>query len=50
MQLRLRGGNEITWIDPANTGHSPNAVLMFAHRLRRWFNIEKAWGECPVFA
>ena len=36
--------------DPANTGHSPNAVSMLAHRLRRWPNIETALGECPVFA
>ena len=35
---------------PANTGHSPNAVSMLAHRLRRWPNIETALGECPVFA
>ena len=34
----------------ANTGHSPNAVSMLAHRLRRWANIETALGECPVFA
>ena len=35
---------------PANTGHSPSAVLMLAHRLRRWPDIETALGECPVFA
>ena len=35
---------------PANTGHSPNAVLILAHRLRRVSNIETALGECPVFA
>ena len=35
---------------PANTGHSPRAVSMLAHRLRRWPNIETALGECPVFA
>ena len=34
---------------PANTGHSPDAVSMLAHRLRRWPNIETALGECPVF-
>ena len=33
-----------------NTGHSPKAVSMLAHRLRRWPNIETALGECPVFA
>ena len=32
----------------ANTGHSPNAVSMLAHHLRRWPNIETALGECPV--
>ena len=35
---------------PTNTEHSPNAVSMLAHRLRRWPNIETALGECPVFA
>ena len=35
---------------PTNTGHSPKAVPMLAHRLRRWPNIETALGECPVFA
>ena len=38
---------------PASTGHSPNAVSMLAHRLRRSAcppNIETALGECPVFA
>ena len=34
----------------ANTGHSPNAVSMLAHRFRSWPNIETALGECPVFA
>ena len=33
---------------PANTRHSPNAVLMLAHRLRRWPNIKTALGECLV--
>ena len=33
----------------ANTGHSPNAVSMLAHRLRRWSNIETALGEGHVF-
>ena len=37
-------------LDPANTGHSPKAVSMLAHRLWRWPNIETALGECPVFA
>ena len=36
--------------NPGNTGNSPNAVSMLAHRLRRWRNIETALGECPVFA
>ena len=31
-----------------NTGHSPNAASMLAHRLQRWPNIEMAL--CPVFA
>ena len=31
-------------------GHSPDAVSMLAHRLRRWPNIETASGECSVFA
>ena len=35
---------------PANAEHSPNAVSMLAHRLRRWPNIETALCECPVFA
>ena len=35
---------------PANTRHSPTAVSMLAHRLRRWPNIETALCECPVFA
>ena len=35
---------------PANTRHSPNAVSMLAHRLRRWSNIETALGECLTFA
>ena len=35
---------------PANTGNSPNAVSILAHRLRRWPNIETALGECSVFA
>ena len=35
---------------PGNTKHSPNAVLMLAHRLRRWPNIETALGESLVFA
>ena len=30
--------------------HSPNAVSMLAHRIRRWPNIETALGECLVFA
>ena len=34
----------------ANTKHSPNAVSMLAHRLRRWPNIETTLGECLVFA
>ena len=36
--------------DPANIRHSPNAVSMLAHRLRRWPNIKTALGECLVFA
>ena len=35
---------------PAYTRHSPNAVSMLGHRLRRWLNIETALVECPVFA
>ena len=35
---------------PANTKHSPNAILMLAHRLRRWTSIKTALGECLVFA
>ena len=37
---RLLGNN------PANTGHSPNAVLMLGQRRRRFANIETASGEC----
>ena len=33
---------------PANTRHSPNAVSMVVHRLRRWPNIKTASGECLV--
>ena len=33
---------------PANTRHSPNAVSMLAHRLRRWPNIETALSVCWV--
>ena len=29
----------------ANTWHSPNAVLMLTHNLRRWPDIETAWGD-----
>ena len=39
-----------TFCYPANTRHSPNAVSMLAHRLRRRLDIETALGECPVFA
>ena len=35
---------------PENMGHSPNAVSMLAHRLRRWPNIETTLSKCPVFA
>ena len=35
---------------PANTGHLTNAVSMLGQRRRRWANIEKALGECHVFA
>ena len=35
---------------PANTTHSPNAVSLLVHRLRRWPNIETALGECLAFA
>ena len=35
--------------NPANTGHSPNADLMLAHRYRRLPNMEISLGECPVF-
>ena len=34
----------------ANTGHSPKAVSMVAHRFRRLPDIETTLGECPVFA
>ena len=34
---------------PSNTRHSPSAGLMLGHRLRRWFNIKPALGECLVF-
>ena len=34
----------------ANTRHSPDAVSMLIHRLRRWPNIETASGECQMFA
>ena len=32
------------------TPDSPDSVLMLAHRLRRWSNIDTALGECPVLA
>ena len=35
---------------PNNIRHSPDAVLMFGQRRRRWTNIKTALGECPVFA
>ena len=31
---------------PVNRRHSPNAVSMLAHRLRRWLSIETALGVC----
>ena len=34
---------------PANTIHSPNAVLMLARRLRRQLNINPALVQCIVF-
>ena len=37
-------------LNPANTGHSPNAVSMLGQRRRRCANIETALGECPVLA
>ena len=40
----------ITIFSPSNTGNSPNAISMLAHRLRRWPNIETALGKCPVCA
>ena len=39
-----------TAVISANKRHSPNAVSMLAHRLRRWTNIQTALGECLVFA
>ena len=32
-----------------NTTHSPNAVSILSHRLRRWSNIETTSGEYTVF-
>ena len=50
----VRRGTHVCYVQatvwPSNTGHSPNAVSMLAHRLRRWPNIETALDECPVFA
>ena len=34
----------------ANTGRSPNAVIMSGQRRRRWANIETVLGELHVFA
>ena len=34
----------------ANTWHSPNAVSMLTHSLRRWPDIETALGDCTVFS
>ena len=56
--LMYRGGSlttdpvtsSVQATDPANTGHSPNAVSMLDQRRRRWANGETALGECPVFA
>ena len=42
--------SQARYVSPAKTGHSPEAVSMLAHRLRRWPNFETALGECPVFA
>ena len=39
----------IITISQQNTRHSPNAVSMLAHRLRRWPKIETALDECLVF-
>ena len=36
------------WVNPKNTGNSPNAASMLGQRLWRWPNIEAALGECPV--
>ena len=33
----------------ANTWHSPKAVSMLTHSLRRWPDIETAVGDCIVF-
>ena len=38
------------WLNPSNTGHSPNVVSLLVQRQRRWANIETALGECLVFA
>ena len=34
----------------ANTWHSPNAISMLTHSLRRWPDIETALGSCTVFS
>ena len=42
--------NLLSTVNPANTGHSPNAVSMLGQRRRRWANIGTSLSECPVFA
>ena len=34
----------------ANTRHSPDAVSMLTHSLRRWPVIETTLGECTIFS
>ena len=48
-QLFLSGDISRTYLSPANTLCWPNAVLMLAHRLRRWANINPALGQCIMF-
>ena len=37
-------------VNPANTRHWTNVVLMLSHRLRRWPNINPTLVQCLVFA
>ena len=47
--MQFVASNEYKLFDQLSLYHSPNAVSMLAHRLRRWPNIETALGDRKVF-